>query len=104
MLPYYAHIRLCQVPATIDKRPSKFLAERAVVRSGNVALLARAQKAGQLNTPLPAGFLMNAIMVLATGWSAANAVGLTDAEARKRPAVVRRYLAEAVRLVAGMWT
>jgi len=88
----------------LEDKPSKFLAERDVVRSRNVGLLARAQKAGQLNTPLPAGFLMNAIMVLATAWSAANAVGLTDAEARKRPAAVRRNLAQAVRLLAGMRT
>lgn len=86
----------------LENKPSKFLAERAVVRSEKVAQLARAQKAGQLATVLPAGFLMNAIMVLATAWSAANAVGLTDTEAKKPPVVLRRNLAEAVRLLAGI--
>jgi AcrR family transcriptional regulator len=86
----------------LESKPGKHHAERGVARSGNVAKLARAQKAGQLDSALPAGFLMNAIMVLATGWSAVNAVGLTDAEAKKRPAALRRNLAEAVRLLAGM--
>lgn len=86
----------------LENKPSKFLAERSVERSKKVAQLARAQKAGQLDTALPAGFLMNAIMALATAWSAANAVGSADAEAKKRPAVLRRNLAEGVRLLAGM--
>jgi AcrR family transcriptional regulator len=85
---------------SLESRVDK-LEERSVERSGKVALIARAQKAGQLDTALPAGFLMNAILALATAWSAANAVGLPDTEVKKRPAALRRNLAEAIRLLAG---
>jgi len=85
----------------LETKAGRFLEERSVERSGKVALLARAQKAGQLGTALPAGFLMNAILALATAWSAANAVGLPDTEVKKRPAALRRNLAEAIRLLAG---
>jgi AcrR family transcriptional regulator len=83
----------------LEKKVDK-LEERSVERSEKVALIARAQKAGHLDTALPAGFLMNAILALATAWSAANAVGLPDAEAEKRPATLRRNLAQAIRLLA----
>jgi AcrR family transcriptional regulator len=76
-------------------------AERGTERAEKATALRRAQKIGQLDTALPAGFLMTVIIALATAWSAGNPVGLPDVEAKKRPATLRRNLAEAIRLLAG---
>lgn len=71
------------------------------MRDTKVTALAKAQNAGQAGKTFPAGFLLTTIMTLATAWSAANPFGLSlDPEAAKRPAVLRRHLAEAVRLLA----
>ena len=86
----------------LERKPDRVVEERAGVRSVKAAQVARAQKAGQLGTALPAGFLISAIVALATAWSAANWVGSTDAEATTRTAVLRRNLAKAVRLLTGM--
>jgi AcrR family transcriptional regulator len=86
----------------LEREPGPVTAERAAGRAAKTAQVARAQKAGQLGTALPAGFLMSAIVVLATAWSAANAFASTDAEATRPPAVLRRNLAKAVRLLTGM--
>lgn len=75
--------------------------ERRTVRDEKVAALMKAQKAGQVGTAFPPGFLLIAIMSLATAWTAANPFGPTlDPDATKRPAALRRSIAEAVRLLS----
>ncbi len=65
-----------------------------------VAALQKAQKTGQLGTSFPSGFLLTAIMALATAWTAANPFGQLDPDAQKRPTALRRNIAEAVRLLS----
>jgi hypothetical protein len=66
-----------------------------------VAALTEAQKAGQVGTTFPPDFLLNAVMSLATAWSAASLFGPSlDPKAAERPAALRKSLIEAVRLLA----
>jgi AcrR family transcriptional regulator len=75
-------------------------AERVAVRKRKVAALVKAQKAGQLGTTFSPDFLLTAIMVLATAWTAANPFRPSlDPDKPQRPAALRRSIAEAVRLL-----
>jgi AcrR family transcriptional regulator len=68
---------------------------------GKVAAVMKAQKAGRVATAVPPRFLVNAITALATAWTAANPfVRWIDPDAHKRPAALRRSVAEAVRLLS----
>jgi AcrR family transcriptional regulator len=76
-------------------------AERGAARSAKIAALKKAQKAGQVGTAFSAGFLLTAILALATAWTAANPYGpYIDPDAQKRPDALRRSIAEAVRLLS----
>jgi hypothetical protein len=80
-------------------------AERVAARDIKVAALTKAQKAGQLGTAFPPGFLLMAIMALATVWTAASPFGPSlDSDARKRPAALRRNIEKAVRLLSEIKT
>jgi hypothetical protein len=80
----------CEIPAV-----------RAAARDAKVQELKKAQKVGQVGTAFPAGFLLTAIMTLATAWTAANPFGQSlDPSGQKRPATQRRNIAEAVRRLA----
>jgi AcrR family transcriptional regulator len=75
-------------------------AERAASRDSKVAELTQAQNAGQVGAAFSPGFLLTAIMTLATAWTAANPFGpLLDPDAHGRPAALRGQIAEAVRLL-----
>ncbi|HWL85020.1 MAG TPA: TetR family transcriptional regulator [Polyangiaceae bacterium] len=75
--------------------------ERGAVMDAKVAALMKVQKAGQMGTTFPPRFLLTAIMTLATAWTAANPFGPSlDPDAHKRPAALRRSIAEAVRLLS----
>jgi AcrR family transcriptional regulator len=73
-------------------------AERAATRDSKLAALVKAQKVGQLGATFPPEFILTAIMVLATAWTAANPFRppLND-DSPKRSAALRRSIAEAVR-------
>ena len=76
-------------------------AVRAAARDAKVEEVKKAQKAGRVGTAFPPGFLLTAIMTLATAWTAANPFGPSlDPSAHKQPAALRRNIAEAVRLLA----
>jgi AcrR family transcriptional regulator len=76
-------------------------AERGASRDSKIAELTTAQNAGQVGAAFSPGFLLTAIMTLATAWTAANAFGpLLDPDAHERPAALRDQIAEAVRLLA----
>jgi AcrR family transcriptional regulator len=73
-------------------------AEKGAAQKAKIASLKQAQQAGQVSAALPPAFLLTAIMSIATAWSAANPFGSTiDPDAPKRPAALRRCIAEAVR-------
>jgi AcrR family transcriptional regulator len=75
-------------------------AERVATRDSKIAALVKAQKAGQSGTTFPPEFLLTAIMVLATAWTAANPFRppLND-DSLKLAAALRRSIAEAVRIL-----
>jgi AcrR family transcriptional regulator len=76
-------------------------AERGAALDVKLAALKRAQHAGRVGTAFPPSFLLISIMALATAWTATNPFGPSlDSEARKRPAALRRKIAEAVRLLS----
>ena len=75
--------------------------ERGAARDEKVAALMKAQNAGQVGTAFPPGFLLTAIMALATAWTAAKPFGSSlEPDAHKRPAALRRNIREAVRLLS----
>jgi AcrR family transcriptional regulator len=76
-------------------------AERGASRDAKVAALVKAQSAGQVGAVFSPGFLLTAVMTLATAWTVANPFGpLLDPDAHKRPAALRRHIIEAIRLLA----
>jgi len=76
-------------------------AQRGTTRNAKIAALAAAQNAGQVGAVFPPGFLLTVIMTLATAWTATNPFGpFLDPDAQKRPAALRRNIAEAVRLLS----
>jgi AcrR family transcriptional regulator len=76
-------------------------AERSAVKTAKIDALKKAQKAGHVGTAFPPGFLLTAIMSIATAWTAANPFGSTiDPDASKKPDALRRNVADAVRLLA----
>jgi AcrR family transcriptional regulator len=75
--------------------------ERVAALEAKVRALAEAQKAGRVGTAFPPGFLVIAVMSLATAWSVASPFGPSfDPKAAEHPAVLRESLIEAVRLLA----
>jgi len=75
-------------------------AEHGATRKAKLAALMKAQKAGQVGTAFSPGFLLTAILALATAWTAANPYGpFIDPDAPKKPAALRRSIAKAVRLL-----
>jgi AcrR family transcriptional regulator len=75
--------------------------ERGAARDEKVAAWMKAQNAGQVGTAFPPGFLLTAIMALATAWTAANPFGSSlEPDAHKHPAALRRNIREAVRLLS----
>jgi len=80
-------------------------AERGAARDVKAATLKKAQNAGQVGTAFSPGFLLTAIMTLATAWTAASPFGpALDPNAAKRPAVLRANIADAVRLISNAKT
>jgi AcrR family transcriptional regulator len=74
--------------------------KQGAARSAKIAALLKAQKAGQVGTAFSPGFLLTAILALATAWTAANPYGpYIDPDAPKKPATLRRSIVEAVRLL-----
>lgn len=76
-------------------------AARSAAMAEKSAQLANSNAEDRADT-LPPRFLVTAIMVLATGWSAANAFGpVLDPDAAHRPEQLRANIVEAVRRLAG---
>ena len=76
-------------------------AERGAALHRKVAALMTAQDAGRVGTAFSPGFLLTAIMALATAWTAPNPYGTSlDPNAHKHLATLRRNIAEAVRLLS----
>jgi AcrR family transcriptional regulator len=74
--------------------------ERNTAKNAKLAGLRKSQKAGRLGTAFSPGFMLTAIMALATAWTAASPFGrMIDPDALKNPADLRRKIAEAVRLL-----
>lgn len=75
-------------------------AELVAAKNSKIAALLKAQKAGQVGTAFSPGFLLTAIMALATAWMPANPYGpYIDPDAPKKPAALRRSITAAVRLM-----
>ena len=73
-------------------------AMRTAARDMKVEELKKAQTSGNIGKTFPPVFLLTAVLTLATAWSAANPFGpVLDPEALKRPAALRRSIAEAVK-------
>ncbi len=82
------------------EQPAASLSERRTARDTKVASIKAAQEAGQVGTTFPPGFLLTVILSLASTWTAANPFGQAlDPDAQKRPAALRRNIAEAIRLL-----
>ena len=63
--------------------------------------MTEARKAGRVGTAFPPGFLVTAVLSLATAWSATGPFGLPfDRKATRRKAELRRSITEAVQLLA----
>jgi len=76
-------------------------AERGAAFKAKVAALAEAQSAGLAGAAFSPEFILTTIMALATAWSAASAFGPSfDPDAAAHPAVLRKSIADAVRLIA----
>jgi AcrR family transcriptional regulator len=75
--------------------------ERAAVVDAKIVALTEAQNTGQVGTAFPPGFLLIAIMSLATAWSVASPFGPSvNPKATEHPVALRKNLSEAVRLIA----
>ena len=75
-------------------------ADRGAARKAKIVALTKAQKVGSVGTAFSPGFLLTAILALATAWTTANPYGPSiDPDAKKKPAVLRRNITEAVRLL-----
>ena len=75
--------------------------QRTAVRDEKIAALSKAQKTGHAASTFPPAFMLTAVMALATAWTATNPFGtLLDPDAHKRPAVLKRNIAEAVKRLA----
>jgi len=73
--------------------------ERGAIMDTKLAALKKAQRAGLVKADFPPGFLLIAIMALATAWTAANPFGPSlDPVVKKHPNALRRHINEAVRL------
>ncbi|WP_020476015.1 TetR/AcrR family transcriptional regulator [Zavarzinella formosa] len=73
---------------------------RGAAKNAKLAALLKAQNAGQVGKTFSPGFILTAIMAIATAWTPANPYGpLIDPDALKRQAALRRSIAEAVRLL-----
>jgi AcrR family transcriptional regulator len=76
-------------------------AERGATLDAKLAALAEAQAAGRVGTAFPPGFLLIAVLSLATAWSAAGPFGASlDPKAAEDPAALRESIVEAVQLLA----
>ncbi|MGG3640208.1 TetR family transcriptional regulator [Bacillus gobiensis] len=76
------------------------LTERASARDKKIKAITNAQSAGQVGTTFTPGFLLTAIMALATAWSATNPFGPShDTDAAKMPSETRDAIAKAVSLI-----
>lgn len=77
------------------------LPERARIRNERITQLRKAQKSGLIDATFPPGFLFAATLALATTWSAVSPFGPSlDPESTKRPAALRRNIAEAIGLLS----
>ncbi len=74
--------------------------ERTASRDAKIEALSKAQKANRVGNSFSPGFLLTATMALATAWTASAPYASLDPDGSSRPAVLRRQLAEAVRLLA----
>ena len=86
--------------SALEQKPDA-LAERAAALDAKVTALTELQKTGQVGTAFPPDFLLVAILILATSWSATSPFGpSTSPKAADRKAAVRKSVVEAVRLLA----
>jgi AcrR family transcriptional regulator len=75
--------------------------ERGESARKRISALTEAQRKGKVGGAFPPGFLVVAIMSLATAWSASNPFGPSlDPDAAKNPVALRATIAEAVRRLA----
>lgn len=76
------------------------LTERTSVRDKKIKAIMNAQSDGLVGTTFPPGFLLTAIMTLATAWTATNPFGPSyDPDAAKMPSETRDAIAKAVSLM-----
>ena len=76
-------------------------AERSTSWSERLSALKKAQNAGTVGAEFPTSFLLTAVMSLATAYTAANPFGPSlNLDSAKRPANLRKHIADAVRLLA----
>lgn len=86
--------------SNLEQRPVN-PAGRGVVHAQKLQLLDQAQSAGQMGAAFPPGFLLTALMTLATAWTATNPFGPSlDPEAAKDGDAVKGFIAKAVAMMA----
>jgi AcrR family transcriptional regulator len=77
--------------------------ERSANWDERVSALKKAQYAGKLGTAFPASFLLTSVMSLVTAYTAANPFGPSlNLDAAKRPAPLRKHIAEVVRIISSV--
>jgi hypothetical protein len=75
--------------------------ERSANWDKRVTALKKAQNAGTVGTAFPPSFLLTAVMSLVTAYTAANPFGPSlNLDAVKRPAPLRKHIAQTVRLIS----
>ena len=82
------------------ERETASVAARRASSKRKIAVMAAAQKTGRVGDAFSPEFLQTAILSIAHAWSAASPYGATlDPNALKRPAALKKQVAEAVRLL-----
>jgi AcrR family transcriptional regulator len=76
-------------------------AVRSATWEQRVSALKKSQSAGTVGTAFPPAFLLTCIMSLVTAYTAANSFGPSlNVDAAMRPGLLRKHIAEAVRLMS----
>lgn len=74
--------------------------ERSIARDSKIKALTTAQEESQVGNHFPPGFLLTAIMAMATAWTPSSPFRALDPDAENHPSVLREHISEAVRLLA----
>jgi AcrR family transcriptional regulator len=83
---------------SLEQTPGAF-PERDATHDVKIEALTKAQKSREVGNAFPPGFLLTAIMALATAWTTSAPFSALDPVGNKHPATLRKHIREAVRLL-----